>query len=116
MFYSSLNKFHFRYRDSDEDIDTVDQEAKHFEKLKQKIEERKKTFAKTKQLELDSSTINEKELVETVVENHDDVQDDDPEPITEEVEVQNKKKTEKVSHEFKVLGNNDFERKAKVSQ
>lgn len=85
--------------------------------MKQKIEERKKTFAKTKSSELDSNRINKKKTVDTF-ENHEDIKDSDPEPIIVEVEVPKPKKPlkEKISHEFKVLGNNEFEKKAKVSK
>lgn len=105
----------FRYRDSDDDIDTVDQETKQLEKLKQKIEERKKTFIRTSSSVIyasskEESNENKNESVPEPIET--------PETIPVEIEEPKSKKPlkEKTSHEFKVLGINEFETKAKVSK
>lgn len=108
--------FYFRYRDSDEEIDTDDHEIKHLEKLKQKIEERKKTITLAKSTESDVNTINQQKTVESVATNE-DIKEGDPEPITEHKKLPKPKKLvkENISQEFKVLGVNEFEKKVKVS-
>lgn len=107
----------FRYRESD-DQDIVNQETKHLEKLKKDIEERKKLHASTNVSNLKSKVIkqsneaekdnNTKVTVPKAIEDESLIQ-------TSAVEVNLKPSDkDKITHEFKVLGGNDFEQKPKV--
>lgn len=109
-----------RYRDTNEDevVDIVEQEAQHLENLKKRIAERKSAYATKKP----SNVITLKPQI--VVEEHEekdkeklDTASEDPQvdPSTNVVQKQERKRS-KPSHEFKVLGVNDFEKKAKVSR
>ncbi|PZC73571.1 hypothetical protein B5X24_HaOG209400 [Helicoverpa armigera] len=109
-----------RYRDTNEDevVDIVEQEAQHLENLKKRIAERKSAYATKKpsnvitlkpQIVVEEHEEKDKEKLDAASE---DLQVD---PSTNVVQKQERKKS-KPSHEFKVLGVNDFEKKAKVSR
>lgn len=86
--------------------------------MKQKIEERKRTLHKNKLLDSDADSINTKQ-VETLVINQDnnlEEKENEAEAINENIEAPKPKKQakDKLTHEFKVLGINEFEKKPKV--
>lgn len=103
-----------RYRDINEDVDIAEQEAKHLEKLNKRIAERKSAYATKKKSDVitlrPQKPIEEskKELVQSIAEV--------PKKEQKEEDTQGGIKTynTKPSHEFKVLGVNDFEKKTKV--
>lgn len=113
--------FFCRYRDINEDVvvDVAEQEAKHLEKLKKKIAERKSAYATKKTS--DVITLKPQKAAEKPKDNVELNKDEVAEPVQEiktdsiatPVQNQDKKKA-KPSHEFKVLGINDFEKKPKV--
>ncbi|KAL0901675.1 hypothetical protein ABMA27_006874 [Loxostege sticticalis] len=108
-----------RYREGD-DQDIVNQETKHLEKLKKDIEERKKLHASTNVSNLKSKVI--KQSNEAEKDNNTKVTvpkaiEDDSLIQTSAVEVNLKPSDkDKITHEFKVLGGNDFEQKPKVQR
>lgn len=103
-----------RYTEANEDVDIIDQETKHLQELKKRIEERKKAFALNKKPDVITlqQKINEKrdevlkdlELDKTVV----SIEKSPP-------EAKKKKTDSKPTTEFKVLGVDDFEKKTKVN-
>ncbi|KAF9816084.1 hypothetical protein SFRURICE_003635 [Spodoptera frugiperda] len=112
-----------RYRDVEEDaaVDIAEQEAKHLEKLKKKIAERKSAYASKRT----SNVITLKPQKEVVEPKKVDSEDNKEAPkIDEEAKTDSNtdviqkpdKKRAKPTQEFKVLGVNDFEKKAKVSR
>lgn len=109
----------YRYRETNDDVDITDQETKHLEKLKQIIEERKKVVKKTTPdvitLKAKKNTKEEKQI------ENNDANDELESEVNLSVEVEEppakkpaKEKAEKPTHEFKVLGINEFEKKTKV--
>lgn len=117
-----LNFFLYRYRDANEDVvaDIAEQEAKHLEKLKKRIAERKSAYATKKtsdvitlkpQKVLEEPKEDHVELKKEVAQTGDEAKTDTND--TNAVYKQDRKKA-KPSHEFKVLGVNDFEKKTKV--
>lgn len=106
-----------RYRDTNEEVDLVKQETIHLEKLKQKIEERKKLNNVTKTpdiitLKLQPKT-HEREA-NLIPQDKNTVKQENEEIENKEVKIENKLFKEKLSSEFKVLGTNEFEKKIKV--
>lgn len=102
-----------RYTEANEDVDIIDQETKHLQELKKRIEERKKAFALNKKPDVITlqQPVNEKryealkdlKLDKTVV----SIEKSPP-------EAKKAKNDSKPTTEFKVLGVDDFEKKAKV--
>nr|XP_026494735.1 probable ATP-dependent RNA helicase Dbp73D [Vanessa tameamea] len=113
-----------RYTGANEESDVLDQETLHLKRLKQKIEERKKKHilnkkipdtitlkeqdvsVKSESTEIISSH-NEKDDLETINENKETLTTHVPSKIS---------KTDKHKNEFQVLGNTDFEKKAKIER
>ncbi|XP_059045993.1 probable ATP-dependent RNA helicase Dbp73D [Achroia grisella] len=107
-----------RYRDNNEEVDWVDQESKNLEKLKQKIEERRKTCVDHKQSNniilkevkaIDDEKVTHKNEVKDIQEYH-----------KQEVAATGTIKSPNIQkqnlHEFKVLGIKEFEKKIKVQR
>lgn len=111
-----------RYRETNEQVDIIDQESKHLQDLKKRIEERKKAFASNKKpdvITLHQPVIQkqDEELKDSEVV-HVPLKDLEIEKtITEKSQTETKKqKKESIpTTEFKVLGVGDFEKKAKVT-
>lgn len=101
-----------RYRETNEEVDEIDQETKRLQELKKRIEERKKAFALNKKsdvitlqqpaIEKQDISLNDIEVEKTIV-------------CSEEPKTEAKKKESKHRTEFKVLGVDDFEKKTKVN-
>ncbi|XP_028176368.1 probable ATP-dependent RNA helicase Dbp73D [Ostrinia furnacalis] len=105
-----------RYRE-DEDNNIVNQETKHLEKLKKDIEERRKLYASTHTLDVNvkSSKPSSETKQSNVVKVVEKVLKDEIQVQTSPIEVDLKPhRQDKITHEFKVLGGNDFEQKPKV--
>ncbi|KAJ8735469.1 hypothetical protein PYW07_007089 [Mythimna separata] len=111
-----------RYRDVNEDVvvDVAEQEAKNLEKLKKRIAERKSAYATKKTS--DVITLKPQKAVEEPKEDHVElievagsVEETKPDNNINTIPKQDRKKA-KLSNEFKVLGVNEFEKKAKVSR
>lgn len=109
-----------RYADANEGINLIDQETKHLQKLKQKIEERKKAYNNKKPnvITLKESLNNPKE--KEFNQNKDIIaQDDDlikDNKANDSSSIQGGDQLNKTSFEFKVLGHSDFERKTQVKR
>ncbi|CAH0592344.1 unnamed protein product [Chrysodeixis includens] len=109
-----------RYRDKDEDVDLAEQEAKHLERLKKRIAERKTAYSVKKTL--NEITLKPQKPIEEPKTEPIQIQEAPTEKIQEpsldktENNTQKQSKKAKPSHEFKVLGVNDFEKKTKVSR
>lgn len=109
----------YRYRDKDEEIDLAEQEAKHLERLKKRIAERKTAYSVKKTLNeitLKPQKPAEEPKSEPIL-NQEESVEKKQEPLVDKtdnnIQKQSSKKA-KPSHEFKVLGVNDFEKKTKV--
>lgn len=109
-----------RYRDTNEDIDWVDRESKNLERLKQRIEERRKAHVDHKQSNFitlkEIKTINEeKKTHENYLKNIDESHEQEgvSENATKSLNINKKQKP---LNEFKVLGVNEFEKKIKVQR
>ena len=112
----------YRYRDVNEDVvvDIAEQEAKHLEKLKKRIAERKSAYATKKTSNV--ITLKPQKVVEEPKEDLVELKEKEVAKTGEEAKIENStnvtqkqdRKKAKPSHEFKVLGVNDFEKKTKV--
>ncbi|XP_045773964.1 probable ATP-dependent RNA helicase Dbp73D [Maniola jurtina] len=113
-----------RYTDTNEDNDVINRETLHLQRLKQKIEERKKSY---KGNETRPDTITLKEEIsqqqqinsESLNENLGAPKDEYETPKTaiNDTLSNNKRKTDdKTTSEFKVLGSTDFEKRSKVER
>lgn len=114
---------HFRYTDPNEDNDAVNRETLHLQRLKQKIEERKKKH------KLNDSNPDTITLVQPAPSKDEIIKDGgNQDPARDQNEkskvadngptfsnnTTSKTKAEKPTSEFKVLGSTDFEKKSKV--
>ncbi|XP_034836057.1 probable ATP-dependent RNA helicase Dbp73D [Maniola hyperantus] len=112
-----------RYTDTNEDNDVVNRETLHLQRLKQKIEERKKSY-KANDTKPDTITLKEETSQglqisnESLNENHTVPNDENETPKTDinDTLSNNKTKTDKPTSEFKVLGSTDFEKRSKVER
>lgn len=112
-----------RYRETNEEVDIIDQETKHLQELKKRIEERKKAFASIKSpdvITLHQPVIDKQDETKDLEVVDVELNDLEVEKSTVgtdklKTEAKKKKKETKPSTEFKVLGVGDFEKKAKVS-
>lgn len=106
-----------RYRDAEEEVNLADQESKNLEKLRQNIEKRKNAFINRKNIEVTTQKTEPVKLPEPTVSV--EIQKSDDEPIkilkSEELKIKETTKLSTKFQDFKVLGVNDFEKKAKVS-
>ncbi|XP_041975255.1 probable ATP-dependent RNA helicase Dbp73D [Aricia agestis] len=109
-----------RYTDDNDDEKQKDNENLHLQRLKQKIEERRKTFTATR---VQPETIVLKEQKEEESENKlEEIAQSSPdsqkrtENKTESSILSEKKETKKPAHDFKVLGSDDFEKKVQVER
>lgn len=98
-------------------MDIINQETKHLQELKQRIEERKKAFAVQKKSDVitlqEPSEQPSEDTVRTltVVESKINTEENEPPKHQQSKNIGKEKHT----HEFKVLGAKDFEKKTKVS-
>ncbi|CAH2238952.1 probable ATP-dependent RNA helicase Dbp73D [Pararge aegeria] len=112
-----------RYTDANEDNDVVSRETLHLQRLKQKIEERKKNY-KNHTITPDTITLKEQgpsqdhKINNEISNENQDVPDeqDKTETNIEDTTVYNKSKVDKPINEFKVLGSTDFEKKIQVER
>ncbi|XP_032529172.2 probable ATP-dependent RNA helicase Dbp73D [Danaus plexippus] len=112
-----------RYKENNEKDDLINQETLHLQRLKQKIEERKKTHRKS-QINNDVIVIKNDELLRDSGPQDIPAENKISEPelksaeakSNNEIQPKRKKKSEQVSTEFKVLGTTDFEKKSKVER
>ncbi|XP_023949642.2 probable ATP-dependent RNA helicase Dbp73D [Bicyclus anynana] len=113
-----------RYTDTNDDNDAVNRETLHLQRLKQKIEERKKSFKVTEATPdtitlIDQGPSNEQPINNSSTSGTQDVSNDQKDITETEIDStlsNNKSKAEKPTSEFKVLGNTDFEKKFKVER
>ncbi|KAI8438333.1 hypothetical protein MSG28_010899 [Choristoneura fumiferana] len=112
-----------RYRDPEEDVDLINQESKQLQKLKQKIEERKRAHSNIKRQDVISLREDKAPSIVAVSKNQpendteiegtsNDLKDSkarETQPDTHQTTVK-----EKSTFEFKVLGTENFEKKIKV--
>ncbi|CAK1601869.1 unnamed protein product [Parnassius mnemosyne] len=110
-----------RYIGENVDDDLIDRETKHLQKLKQKIEERKKTHRNQKAI--DTITLKHEDTEKQFecykpleTENLKDSVENNDKEITEENKGIKRKKSTNDRVEFKVLGISDFEKKSKVQR
>ncbi|XP_030026861.2 probable ATP-dependent RNA helicase Dbp73D isoform X1 [Manduca sexta] len=105
-----------RYKDPGEDIDLIHEETTRLEKLKEKIEERKKAFIKKEV----PAVIHIKDVPVEAASNNiitDNKKEKENEPELNEItKSQNSKSKEEAAIEFKVLGASDFEKRTKVAR
>ncbi|KAM3967577.1 putative ATP-dependent RNA helicase Dbp73D [Aphomia sociella] len=112
-----------RYRDSNEEINLAELESRNLEKLKQKIEERRKACDSRQQSNVITlkqlPTKNEKLTIEKTsvdIKDIDDQKLEISEISADKTKSYNENQNQKPFHEFKVLGINEFEKKTKVQR
>lgn len=111
----------FRYNGENIDEDLIDRETKHLQRLKQKIEERKKTHGKQKVLNVITLKQDEEKVLDSKNQVHVekivsvDLEDGNKSLPDENKTEKRKKGANDKGSEFKVLGLNDFEKKSQVT-
>ncbi|KAJ0182616.1 hypothetical protein K1T71_001985 [Dendrolimus kikuchii] len=109
-----------RYRDTSEVVDLMTQESVHLEKLKQKIEERKKLHATNKESDIiiikQPQPKEDQRDTELSLQDIKIVEDEENNNEDRELTTRDKPLKEKSLSEFKVLGTNEFKKKIKVSR
>lgn len=119
----SLNFIYFRYTGENEEEDVINQETLHLQRLKQKIEERKKAYKLNKKIpeiitlkdpkpikNLDNELISKDDNKQSSLNN----QNDELDSLDARTESNKKDKLSKSKSEFKILGTTEFEKKSKV--
>ncbi|KPI94776.1 putative ATP-dependent RNA helicase Dbp73D [Papilio xuthus] len=112
-----------RYNGENVDEDIIDRETKHLQRLKQKIEERKKSHETQKVLDVITLKQDEEKVLNIENQVHVeesvtvDLKEDANYDLPDEKKSEKRKKdTNEKGIEFKVLGLNDFEKKSKVQR
>ncbi|XP_045458824.1 probable ATP-dependent RNA helicase Dbp73D [Melitaea cinxia] len=114
-----------RYTGSNENSEIINQETLHLQKLKQKIEERKKIY-NIKKKTPDTITLKKHDLSDNLENNRTNINENKSNETVEDKNVEDDlapvnipakpNKINKQQNEFKILGNTDFEKKTKTDR